>query len=707
MKFKFFKIGLIVLLFLVSLVPLTANNSIAKGNEIYVNGSYFGYSDGTADKPYKTIQKAIDVASDGDTIYIFGGLYQENIVVDKKLKIVGSVDEVDTIIDSRFDQRYVVEITADEVTLESVTVSDSDNRTTSPIGALIALKSDGDKIINNYVFNTTSYGIYVASNSGNNLISSNIINKTKNGIYIASSNTNDIVDNNISNCSNYGIYMEYSTGNNRIYGNNIKLSSYGLYIKSCMNTNITNNTITSVNSYSIYLANSNNCLINVNRMTNSTGDGIYLKSSSNCVIKSNTFIGNKRGIIIQGNNNDIYENYLKDQSASGVYILAGTSLNKLYKNSFVNNGKSAQDYGNNQWYYEEQGNYWSDYNYIDILPENEPDGIGDKPYSKNGVLDLYPLGYFLKPPEKPSDPSPEDFETGVGLSITLQVKVKDPDSDELTVYFYRADDNTLIQSTTQNPVEHVQNNSIAECKFTLGFDTIFTWYAVVDDGLLQNRTDPLIFSTRKNPPDNDPPIADAGGPYFIEVGDEVQFDSSGSYDPDGEITFYRWNFGDGSSEILEENPAHVYKNPMEYQVTLTVIDNNGSSASSDTYVSVGTQQNDPPVAKINLIETAKTGEQIIFDSSGTYDPDGDSLTYLWNFGNGETSTLKNPTYSYSTPGTYNVVLAVSDGEYTNTTESTIQIQITKKKSTESPGFELLVMIAAFAILAITIKRKKK
>jgi len=704
MDCKLLRIGLVSLMFFIILLPLTSNNCKAEGNEIYVNGSYFGYSDGTADKPYKTIQAAIDVASDNDTIYIFGGLYQESIVVDKKLKIGGGVDEIETIIDSRFDERYVVEITADEVTLESVTISDSDDKTTSPIGALIALKSEGNRIVNNYLFNTTSYGIYIGSKSRNNLISSNIINKTKNGIYITSSDTNDIVNNDILNCSSYGVYIEYSVGGNRIYGNNIKLSGYGIYAKSSINTNITNNTISLIKSCSIYLTDSSNSLVFTNEITNSTSDGIYLKSSS-CTIKSNIFINNKRGITIQGNYNNIYNNYFKSQSASGIYSLAGTNLNKLYKNSFINNGKSAQDYGTNQWYFEGQGNYWSDYNYIDVLPENNTDGIGDKPYSKNGVLDLYPLGYFLKPPNKPSEPSPGKYETGVGLIVTLSVHVEDPDSDQLTVSFYNADNDNLINSITQNPLKYVQNDSTAECKFTLGFDTIFAWYAIADDGILQNKSEPFVFSTRKTPPDNKPPIADAGGPYFTDVDQQVQFDSSGSYDPDGTIAFYRWNFGDGSSDILEENPIHIYKSAMEYQVTLTIIDNNGSSASSTTYVSVGTSENDPPVAKINnLLETAKTGNRILFDASESYDPDGDTLDFLWEFGDGHHSYDENTTYRYSSPGTYTITLTVSDGEY-NDVATTI-ITIKTKKSSSTSGFEIMLLIAAAAIILIINKKIK-
>ena len=99
-----------------------------------------------------------------------------------------------------------------------------------------------------------------------------------------------------------------------------------------------------------------------------------------------------------------------------------------------------------------QGNYWDDYNYVD----RNLDGIGDRYYTYNGVMDIYPLGYFLKPPKKPSNPDPEDTETGTTLKITLKVDIEDPDSDLLTVSFYRADTNTLIEGAHQNPVRKVE-----------------------------------------------------------------------------------------------------------------------------------------------------------------------------------------------------------------------------------------------------------
>jgi len=53
MNFKFLKIGLVALLLFVSLLPINANNCKAESREIYVNGSYFGYSEGTAVSPIK------------------------------------------------------------------------------------------------------------------------------------------------------------------------------------------------------------------------------------------------------------------------------------------------------------------------------------------------------------------------------------------------------------------------------------------------------------------------------------------------------------------------------------------------------------------------------------------------------------------------------------------------------------------------------
>ncbi len=70
------------------------------------------------------------------------------------------------------------------------------------------------------------------------------------------------------------------------------------------------------------------------------------------------------------------------------------------------------------------------------------------------------------------------------------------------------------------------------------------------------------------------PVPVAGGPYSGQLAQAVQFSSSGSFDPDGTIASYHWNFGDGTSATTA-NPSHSYAAPGLYTATLTATDNTG------------------------------------------------------------------------------------------------------------------------------------
>ncbi|RME28685.1 MAG: PKD domain-containing protein, partial [Candidatus Zixiibacteriota bacterium] len=81
-------------------------------------------------------------------------------------------------------------------------------------------------------------------------------------------------------------------------------------------------------------------------------------------------------------------------------------------------------------------------------------------------------------------------------------------------------------------------------------------------------------ATAGAPPANQPPVANANGPYSGTVGNPVSFSSAGSNDPDGSITAYSWDFGDGATSTAA-NPTHTYSAAGTYTVTLTVTDNQG------------------------------------------------------------------------------------------------------------------------------------
>ncbi|HDM66863.1 MAG TPA: PKD domain-containing protein [Thermoplasmatales archaeon] len=394
---------------------------------------------------------------------------------------------------------------------------------------------------------------------------------------------------------------------------------------------------------------------------------------------------NERGLVLAGSSNLVWNNTFSNSSASGIYTTQYSGNNIVYHNVFKDNGKNAQENGDNQWSNNGEGNYWDDYGYVD----RNLDGIGDKPYSKNGVVDNYPLGFFLKPPLKPRDPVPEDTATGVGLRITLQVKVEDSDSDYLTVYFYRADTEELLGVDTKVP-----SGGIAQYSFKQPFDTTFAWYVIVNDSLLENRSDTWFFTTLVTPPDNEPPTADAGGPYSAAPGETVQFDASNSFDPDGEIKFYRWNFGDGTSEILAMQPQHVYNSPGVYTVTLTVIDDKGTTDTDIIDVVIEGEINKKPIAYIDAPTSGVTGESIVFSGVNSTDPDGSIVNYTWYLG--ENTTLYGPVvvYTYNESGSYLVILTVrdDDGEI-DTTQMVISIEKAKESVT---GLELLLLIFSMA-----------
>jgi MYXO-CTERM domain-containing protein len=164
------------------------------------------------------------------------------------------------------------------------------------------------------------------------------------------------------------------------------------------------------------------------------------------------------------------------------------------------------------------------------------------------------------------------------------------------------------------------------------------------------------------PPTNNAPIADAGGPYAGEAGTTlIQFDGSGSSDPDGDAITFAWEFGDdsGSTEMM---PTHTYASAGNFQVTLVVNDGHvDSDAATAEAVITAPAANLAPIADPGGPYAGEPGQTITFDGSASADPNDDVLTYSWDFGDSATGTGVAPTHSYAANGTYRVSLVVSDG----------------------------------------------
>ncbi len=154
-----------------------------------------------------------------------------------------------------------------------------------------------------------------------------------------------------------------------------------------------------------------------------------------------------------------------------------------------------------------------------------------------------------------------------------------------------------------------------------------------------------------------------------------------STDGDGTLSNWWWAFGDTATSS-EQNPVHSYGGNGTYPVTLTVTDDNGNTDSSTQTVTVvaGSPVNSAPTAGFNYQCDALS---CTFEDTSS-DSDGDTLSWLWSFGDGTVSTDQHPTHSYVSQGRYGVSLQVSDGPENDTASASVRVK-NRGSSTGSAG----------------------
>ncbi len=188
----------------------------------------------------------------------------------------------------------------------------------------------------------------------------------------------------------------------------------------------------------------------------------------------------------------------------------------------------------------------------------------------------------------------------------------------------------------------------------------------------------------------------------------VSFNGSASYDPDGTVVGYAWDFGDGSTGS-GPTPSHAYSIAGIYDVRLNVTDNSGSTAVSTQIVTITDR---PPVVTITqTATTATSGQAVIITITGT-DPDGTIVNATVNWGDGTKDTLiGNPStdsHAYSlangaSSATYTVTVTVYDnsGSVSSTTSKPITVQPVQSSSNVSfPLYYFGILAALIAALLI-------
>ena len=256
------------------------------------------------------------------------------------------------------------------------------------------------------------------------------------------------------------------------------------------------------------------------------------------------------------------------------------------------------------------------------------------------------------------------------------------ESGELEVYGYR-DDETQIAAFMKVFHEIYRRENVT-INLKVRFDTLgnHTLRVVLDPSNLVKEEDDVnntatlavlvVPST-----ENRPPKADGGNDRTGYLNEPVLFQAQYSEDPDGDPLTYSWVFGDGG-EGNGRFTNHTYLYTGQYGAYLMVSD--GEKVDIDPFLVTITNPpvNLPPIPAISVSTyEVETGETLQMDGRGSTDPDGDDLTYEWDFddSNGVDDWVRGSVVvnSWDTAGSYIVTLRVSDDEVSRSTMVTIAV----------------------------------
>ncbi|MEM2971066.1 MAG: PKD domain-containing protein [Candidatus Bathyarchaeia archaeon] len=187
-----------------------------------------------------------------------------------------------------------------------------------------------------------------------------------------------------------------------------------------------------------------------------------------------------------------------------------------------------------------------------------------------------------------------------------------------------------------------------------------SWGNIIHNDVSHDST--VLLNVGAPPPQ--PPVASfVFNPQNPEVGQIVTFDASASYDSDGYIVNYTWNFGDGTPVVTENDPitTHAYADYGNFTVKLTVVDNSSLTGEITSVIHVCQR----PTASFTFSpQEPLVDETVVFDASASTPDGGTIISYTWDFGDGNVTTVSEPviTHAYAYYGTYTVTLNVTDSE---------------------------------------------
>ena len=519
--------------------------SSAAGNTLHVGSG----------QTYSNIQDAIDSANEsgGDTVYVHSGSYPPSITIDRPLTLTGEGSGTTTISGSG---DHTIEVTTSGVDISGFTIENSGGSFSG-----ILLSSVTNCEISNNIITNAGNGIYGVS-SDSNTINNNDFVDSNIGIYFLNSDSNTISSNSFQNHNAYGIFSDSNSDGNIIYLNdfNDKEDEVGFNARDDGSNNWNYNSQGNYwDDYNDYDYNEDGIGDNPYIIEGSSGSqdsfplGDFLNINQNPVAYIDSIDPNPA---VQGQTVTFNGHGTDD----GTIVAWEWKTNDVVISNSEDFQKSDLSLGTYTIHFRVQDNdgEWSETETKVLIINNQ----GNQK----------PTAYILQP-------KTDQTETH-GKDISFLGQGSDPDGGTPIDYSWRSNIDGVLSSSRQ----------FIKSDLTVGTHSIY--FKVKDDEGEWSTEVSIAITIQANPSSNNPPIADAGGPYTGNTNNTLTFDGSSSYDPDSgdSISSYSWDFGDGSNGE-GVSPQHAFSSDGNYTVELTVADSNGAQSKITTYVNISMQAN--------------------------------------------------------------------------------------------------------------------
>jgi nitrous oxidase accessory protein len=343
---------------------------------------------GGPDADFPLISPAIFAARDGDVIVVAAGVYREDLVIDRRLALIGVGRP--TLFGT--GQGTVVTILAAGSELRGFTIEGSGLGQTNEMDAAVQVSSNGNRITDN-VLRRVFYGV-VVTNAANNEIADNHVHgladlpfgRRGDGIYLYRAPDNLVARNRITGQRD-AIYFQYAP-RGRAVDNVVSDSRYGLHDMFSDEVVIARNTFGN-SAVGANIMNSRRIRLEGNRFLRNRGVpgvGLTLKDCDDAVVERNTVADNARGLLLEGSSKNRFSDNVFVANDTAITLFSSAERNAFGGNRFDENWSdvvvSGRDAGTT-WSIDGRGNAWSRYRGFDFTG----DGVGESPHPVVGAFE--------------------------------------------------------------------------------------------------------------------------------------------------------------------------------------------------------------------------------------------------------------------------------------------------------------------------------